>query len=242
MFNKLQKEQQEKFTALMETVQNGIKTHSEQNKNISCSIEFLGQKYDELVSEIHTLKEEKIADRNYINLLVKAKIEQLDRNLNSSKLEVRNVPKKTGESKEDLVKMVMQLGSSVNIPIQAIEVRDVYRINTKKEGNQPVIAELTTVLLRDKIIDSVKTYNKKYPTTKFNTTNLKIEGPLKPIFVSESLTTQVKKLFFLTREFAKRKNYRYCWTSRGKIYIRRTDGTPHIRINNESDLESVEMK
>lgn len=241
MFTSLKKEQDEKFDALMEKVQSGINAHTEQNANISSSIEFLSQKYEEAISRINTLEQKIASDEKYIRSL-EIKLEAIDRSLHSSSIEVRNVPKKLGETKEDLLNMVKKVGDALNVPIQPGEIRDVYRINTKNETSQPIIANLGTVVLRDKIIASVKSYNNKYKSTKFSTTNLKIEGPVKPIFVSESLTMPAKKLFFQAREFSKLNHFKYCWTSRGKIYLRRTDGTAPIRINQESDLVTVKGK
>lgn len=238
MFSQLKKEQDDKFSALMNKVQDGIQTHTEQNKTILSSIDFLGQKYDEMVSRIDSLEREKSADRKYIQIL-EARMDQLDRSLRSSSIEVRNVPKKTGESKEDLLNLIGRVGSALSVPLHQAVVRDVYRINTKNETNQPIVAEFTSVILRDKIVGSVKAYNKKYTTTKFSTSNLKLEGPMKPIFISESLAPQTKKLFFMAREFAKGNGFKFCWASRGRVYLRRSDGAPLVKVNNESDLESV---
>lgn len=241
LFKSLKKEQDEKFEALMNKVQSGINKHTEQNANIVSSIEFLSQKYEEAISRINTLEQKISSDEKYIRSL-ETKLELMDRSLHSSSIEVRNVPKKTAETKEDLLNMVKTVGDALNLQIQPSEIRDVYRINTKNEANQAIVAQFSTVVLRDKIIGNVKAYNKKYKTSKFSTTNLKIEGPPKPIFVSESLTMQAKKLFFLAREFSKINNYKYCWVSRGKIYLRRTDGSTLIRINKESDLETLKNK
>lgn len=238
MFSKLQKEQDEKFSALMNKVQGGINAHTEQNRDISCSIDFLGLKYEELITRINTLEQDKSEDRRYIKSL-EARLERLDRSLHSSCIEVRNVPKKSGETKEDLLSLIKKVGNAVSAPFQSSEVRDIYRVNTKNENNQPIVAEFSTVILRDKIIGSVKSYNKKYATGKLSTEHLKLDGPPKPIFVSESLTIQAKKLFFMAREFAKGNEYKFCWASRGRIYLRRSDGATLIKVNNESDLENL---
>jgi uncharacterized protein YoxC len=237
MFSLLKKEQDEKFTALMNKIQSGINTNTEQYKDITCSIDFLGQKYDDLLKKINALEDEKSADRKYINFL-EHRIEQMDRSVRCSSIEIRNVPKNTnGETKENLRNIIINVGQALNVPLQPTEIRDVYRINTKKESNQPIVAELSSIFTRDKIIASVKTYNKKYSTNKFSTSNLKVDGPAKPVYISENLTMATKKLFFQSREFAKANGFKYCWTSRGKIYLRKSDGASFIRVNHEKDLK-----
>lgn len=240
MFAELKKDQNEKFEILTNNVQKGIQALTEQNSAILGSVDFLGQKYDELMSRINILEEEKAVDRKYIKSL-ETRLEHMDRFIQSSTIEVRNVPKKNGETKEDLVNLVGAVGKALNLPIQPTEVRDVYRLNTKNEQNQPILAQLSTVVLRDKIVGSVKAYNKKYASSKFNTSNLKLEGPPKPIFVSEGLTPQTKRLFFLAREFSKNNGIKYCWTSRGRVYMRRTDGAALIKVNGEEDLEQPKL-
>ncbi|CAG9787586.1 unnamed protein product [Diatraea saccharalis] len=241
MFAMLKKEQEERFSALMNKIETGIKAHTDQNSAILSSIEFLGQKYDELVTRIDTLEREKIEDSKQIKLL-EARLEHFERFHRISSIEVRNVPKTSVETKTDLLNLVQKVGTALSVPLQAADIRDVYRINTRKDTNQPIVAELTSVILRDKIISNVKTHNKLNSQNKFSTSNIKLDGPQKPIFISENLAPQTKKLFFLARETAKEFGYKYCWTSRGKVYMRRTDGAPFVRVNNEGDLEKVKSK
>lgn len=240
MFEQLVKQQEKRFTAIINEVRDGIRIHTEQNKDISGSIDFLGKKYDAMLARIDVLEKEKFADRKYIQSL-ESRLEQAERSLRSSSIEVRNVPKKSGETKADLMDLVKNIGSALNVPVQKTDIRDVYRINNKSE-NQPIIAEFTSVMLKESIVGSTKVYNKTYKTSKFSTSNLKIQGPSKPVFISECLPAKTKKLFFLAREFAKQNGYKYCWTTRGQVYLRRADGSSLVKINNESDLEALMVK
>ncbi|KAL4708006.1 hypothetical protein ACJJTC_010622 [Scirpophaga incertulas] len=63
-------------------------------------------------------------------------------------------------------------------------------------------------------------------------------GPSKPIFISENLTAKVKKLFYLSREFAKTHAYKFCWVTNGKIFLRKKENGTLSRIERESDLAS----
>ncbi|KAJ8704355.1 hypothetical protein PYW08_013079 [Mythimna loreyi] len=62
-----------------------------------------------------------------------------------------------------------------------------------------------------------------------------------PIFVSESLTSKMKKLYYLARDFAKQNGYAYHWTAHGKIYIKKEDGAPTRRISKETDFEDLKQ-
>lgn len=100
--------------------------------------------------------------------------------------------------------------------------------------------EFTTVLKKEEILSSVKRFNKgKKSDEKLNTTHLKIKGTKKPIYASELLTAKVKVLFYLSRDFAKTHDYSYCWTSNGVVYLRKRDGAPLLRVDQQSDLDKL---
>lgn len=48
-----------------------------------------------------------------------------------------------------------------------------------------------------------------------------------------------KDYYYITREFTRDNSYSYCWTSRGSIYLRKTEGQPVIRIQSETDLTKL---
>ncbi|XP_072934908.1 uncharacterized protein [Epargyreus clarus] len=238
MFTALTQDQESRFMTIMKTMTDGIRSHTEQNDAIRKSIDFLGQKYDELVNKVHKLEEERSADRKHI-LSLEAKIEYFEKTLRSSTIEIRNVPKTAPETKNDLIELVQKVGQTINAPLQTTDIRDVYRINSQKDTNKTIVAELSSVTLRDKFIGSCRTFNKKNGNSKLSTSHLQISGPRQPVYISEYLTIHTKKLFHQAREHAKSNNYKYCWTSRGKVYIRRSDGAPVIKINDSTDLDKI---
>ncbi|KAL4718573.1 hypothetical protein ACJJTC_002772, partial [Scirpophaga incertulas] len=60
-----------------------------------------------------------------------------------------------------------------------------------------------------------------------------------PIFISEHLTRYASRLYFLARGLAKSKEYKYCWTAYGKIYVRKSDNSPIINITNEAQVQHL---
>lgn len=234
LFSKWSADQNTKFSVLL-TSMNVLK---EQNVDILKSIEFMSHKYDEAIKKLEVLEADRNTDRQHINFL-ENKIEAMERSLNKSTIELRNVPKNPTETKKDLTSIVQNLGEALNIPIQHSDLRDVFRINTKSQQNKPIIAELSNTMLRDNILKSIKSYNNQNRDSKFNTSNLKIDGPVKPVYVAEKLTYQAKKIYAVAREFAKSQNIAFCWISHGIVYLRKLEGSPAVRINCESDLYKV---
>lgn len=231
-------QQDKKFTLLQSSV-NGIK---DQNNEIQKSIEFISLQYEEMKNKLEALEAERKHNISYIKSL-EDRLDSMERNTRSSSIEIRNVPMKTNETKEDLTSVIKNIGTALNVKIETSDIRDVFRIPTKAETNKPVIVEFTRVPLKENIISSVKIFNKKDNSNKLNTSHLQIIGAPVPIYISENLTTKNKKLYFHAREFAKKNDFRFCWTSRGKIFLRKKEGSSLVRIDSEADLvESNDSK
>lgn len=234
MFSTFSKDQDKRFNELQQTI-GGIK---EQNDALTNSVDLMSQKYDEFITRIAQLEAERKEDKKLIHIL-EEKIEYLEKKNRTTGIEIRNIPKATGETKQDLCKLVQKLGNTLKIDIKYSDVKDIYRINTK-DGTNPIVAELTTVLLKENIIKEVKSFNKnKNKGEKLNTTHFNSHQPMKPVFVSETLTSKTQRLFHLAREFQKNYRYAFCWTSHGTIYLRKEEKAPAIKIASDIDLQDL---
>lgn len=230
------KERQERQDAKIEKIYEDIK---KQNTDIQTSLEFMSHKYDSIVVQINQIESERKNDKKYIEEL-ENKLEKIERNSRSACLEVRNIPGSTSETKQTLLKTIISLGEALSVTLQPLEIKDIFRLKPKEpSSHRTIIVEFTSVLLKERIIQSYKRLNKTYRLT---TETLKISGPATPIFISENLSAKMKRLFYLSREFAKLHNYRYCWVSNGKIFLREKDGATLKLISSENDLELLQNK
>lgn len=237
LFTKFEKEQNDKYNALHASMID----IRELNASIKTSCEFVNGKYDDLLKEFNKLTSERKENLAYIQIL-EEKVENLERAQRSSCLELRNIPITLKETKEDLSKIVIDTGNSLNVSINTSDIRDVYRLNTKNEINKPIIVNFTTVITKEKVIKSIKSYNRTNKNNKFSTAKLYINGPDVPVYISEHLTSRAKRLFFLARDFSKTNGYSFCWTAHGKVFIRKKEGQTAHCINNESDLKSLKVE
>lgn len=106
MFVSLHAAQRKEFDNINPT----LKQIQETNNRIECSIDFLSRQNLELQQKIETL--ERKEDARHITAL-EDKIEDILKNTRKANFEIKNVPKKDNESKEDLVKIVTCLSSIV---------------------------------------------------------------------------------------------------------------------------------
>lgn len=208
------------------------------NTEIEKSVDYISKKYDDIDKKVNFL--EKAKEQNYLNIKsLEEKIDHLEKYINLSTLEIKNVPKKTMESKNDLSEIMQRICSALNINIVASDLKDIYRINMNKYKNGPVIVQLSTTLLRNKILHSVKKYNKDHPDLKFNSSVIGMTGESVPIYLSERLSNKSNKLLQLSRKFVKENNYKFCWINNGRIFIRKAEGHTPIQVREESDLTQL---
>ncbi|XP_026326853.1 uncharacterized protein LOC113235388 [Hyposmocoma kahamanoa] len=230
MFNEFKKD----FFTSMRSSMDEIKA---QNKQLQESFEYINNKYDDVLTELKEMQNDRRENRKYITQL-EERIDYLESKFRSSNVEIRNIPKSESETKMDLVNMVVKLGQVLDTSVNQSDIKDVFRINNKST-KKPIIVEFTSTLIKEAIEKNVKNFNKYHSTDKLNTKHLHLEGPKIPVYVEENLTTKNKRLFYLAREFATQKNFRYCWTSNGRIFLRKEEGGQVIRINSEADIAAI---
>ena len=205
-----------------------------QNTEIKEKLTTMTKQYDDIVIRTEKLEAERRSDFNYI-IQLEDRIDNLERMSCLSKMEIRNIPKIPGESKEYLHKIVSETATVLGVSIQRHEIKDLFRLN-RKEGVSPIIVDFTNMHIKGDFIKNARNFNKNNKEDKLNTSHIKLEGPPKPIFLSECLTPKAQHLFYLARKFAKENSYMFCWTSLGKVFLRKSEGEKQISIKNETDI------
>ncbi|CAH2107275.1 unnamed protein product [Euphydryas editha] len=233
MLKSLQDEQVRNFTSINSKMEELIN----QNQELKASVEFISAKYDEFTKTIEQLEKDKKEDRNIIKSL-EEKVEYLEKKMRSSCLEIKNIPLRPKETKEDLVNVVVKLGNIIKSPIQSSEIKEIYRVPSVKQ--HPIVVEFITTMVKERVLRMTKQFNGEHQKEKLNTKHLQMSGiPIQQIYVSESLTSRSRRLFFLARDYAARKKIKFCWTSGGKVFLRRDEKLPLISINSEQDLKDL---
>ncbi|KOB76785.1 Zinc finger DNA binding protein [Operophtera brumata] len=210
------------------------------NRNIESSIALLMSKNEELTKKVELLEQQKKKDNEYITIL-ENKVEDIQRTERKSSIEVKNVPKGKSETKEDLINMVVRLGKSIDCNINKSEIKDIFRVRGKKEGqiNTPIIVEFSSTILKTDVLKMSKAHNIKHKG-KLCAKHLGFtRSEDTPVFVSEQLTVKGSRLHYLARDLAKSKGYKFCWTSYGRVYVRKNENSPIITIISENQVNSL---
>ncbi|CAG4965827.1 unnamed protein product [Colias eurytheme] len=171
---------------------------------------------------------------------IKDKIEDMQRETRKTNIEIKNVPKNMKETKEDLLNMVLCLSKNIGCNIDRNDIKDIYRIQSKRDINKtPVVAELSSTIKKTELLRMVKQFNIKNKE-KLCAKHLGFRTEeYSPVYVSEQLTAKAARLYFLARDLSKSKDYKFCWTAFGRIYVRKTDNSPILIIKNESKIQTL---
>lgn len=225
-----------KFTALQSSMAEIIA----QNTEIKESIAFTAKQYDDMIVKLNQFEVERKEDRSRIQQL-EHKVDNLERMLFSTKIEVRNIPKKQGENKDDLCTIIEQVANVLQTSLQRQEIKDVFRVSNKDSKQTAIIVDLNSAIVKETILRKARQFNNKNKNNKLNTTHLKLEGPPIPVYLSERLTPRTQRIFHLARNFAKNNDYKYCWTSYGRVFLRKDDGKQQFLITDVVDLNNLEQ-
>ncbi|KAL4714417.1 hypothetical protein ACJJTC_017712 [Scirpophaga incertulas] len=217
-----------------------LKEVVESNRNIENSIAYLTARNEENEKRIQILENQSKEDKQYISLL-EDKIEDLVIGSRKANFELRNVPKKEKEVKEDLIDMVVCLSEKINCIISKGEIKDIYRVRSKKsdQKNSSVIVETTSALIKNDILKMAKSFNLR-SGSKLCARHLGYKSNEDtPVFLSEHLTARASRLHYLARDLAKSKGYKFCWTAYGKVYVRKSEQSPIILIKCEEQVHGL---
>ncbi|CAG9784968.1 unnamed protein product [Diatraea saccharalis] len=211
------------------------------NDEIKSSVTYLTAQNKELEKEIEQLEIQNRKDKSYICLL-ENRVENLQRESLRSHIEIKNVPKITRESREDLLNMITKLSNTIKYDIKEKDIKDIYRVRDQKDNTRTVstlVVELASTMQKTDLLKLIKTYNIKNKEKLCGKHLELIQYEKTPIYVSEKLTALGARLYFLARDLTKSKAYKFCWTSFGKVYVRKDEASPIILIKNESQVNSL---
>ncbi|CAH2233590.1 jg16178 [Pararge aegeria aegeria] len=216
---------------------NEIKTT---NGEIEKCTKFMSEQIHSIETKISDLEQDRKNISSHITYL-EEKIDYIQKKSIVTCVEIRNIPKKSNETKEDLYDYIKKLSTKMQVPGCQSDLRDIYRIpNRSEKTNSTLIVEFTNTLTKYKFLQANK---KKYGNSSERLYNsdmgLNLEGSKQPIYIGEHLTPKTRRLFFLARDLKKTLKFAHCWTSNGNIYLRKSEGAKYIFVKNEAQLNEI---
>lgn len=213
------------------------------NQDIDKNLEQIRQTNEDNTTMIANLIKENLELRNQMSIMQNI-IDNFELNSRSSSVEFRNIPGPERETVEQLSSFIISTGDVIQVPIGPADIRDIYRLPAKSGNIKPIVVEFNRVALKSHLLAAARNFNKKQPDnrSKLNTSHIGIQGEPSPVYISEHLSGNGRRLFFLSREFAKKYNMQFWWISNRKIYIKKDKDSSPIRIETEQTLSDLANK
>lgn len=140
---------------------------------------------------------------------------------------VAGIPQKKDENvKEDLCRLL----TTMKIQVKPEELT-VHRL-PQKDGNSPIFVQCYSRDTRDKIVRQARKLKPKLNLFDNSTSD-------KPIYFNDHLTPYYVKLMIRAKTFVKDKKFKYIWLDGNKIMIKKGDKDKPIKIQKDSDFDSM---
>ncbi|KAJ8710489.1 hypothetical protein PYW08_009004 [Mythimna loreyi] len=220
-----------------------LRSQYEKLQTIKLEIEesagLINEKYEEINTKMKKLESERYEQRKHIDSLEK-QIQDMQEHRRSAVIELRNIPPKEQENCNDLVKTVIDACKPLQITIEPSHIRDIYRVQGKQGPSKQIVAEFHSVTAKNNILLAARNFNKgKHAADKLNSGHIGLKGERVPIYIAERLPARSRQLFYEARKFAKAQNFEYCWSTNGKVFLRKKEGDKSIRINSEKCFHEI---
>ncbi|XP_050665944.1 uncharacterized protein LOC126966113 [Leptidea sinapis] len=219
-----------------------LKDIQESNLRIGKSMEYLTLQNEEFKKKIAQLENQSREGKKYIAVL-EDKIEDLQMGSRKANFEIKNVPKKQNETKEDLIEMALCLSQTIDCKISKTDIKDIFRVRGKNNDKpSPIIVETGSTLIKTNFLRLGKSFNvRQINKLCCKHLGLKFQEDT-PVFLGEHLTMKGSRLHFRARDLVKSMAYKFCWTAYGKVFVRKDENSTINRIRNEEQVHQLLLR
>lgn len=255
LFQDLKDELKSEFKAFKEAVDRSMRTEERNIRaelaEMKTSMEFINKSFEDAnrqavatAAENSALKKENETLRQRVNMLEQGllecqtnlvKAEQYSRNKN---LEIKGVLQEPNESLPDILK---KIGDAVGEPISCTDIDVCHRVPTKDKKHTNLIVQFQRRDKRDQVLEKAR--KKRITNATLGLASLSQEAQDgqedSPIYINEHLCPFMKKLLGASIARKRACAWKYVWTRNGCIFARRTDTSPVLSIQRESDIDKI---
>ncbi|XP_046972859.1 uncharacterized protein LOC124539609 [Vanessa cardui] len=217
------------------SLKESFKSLTNQFLEVDKSICAVDQRQDLLDKKLNTIESQISLTSNLPGYIQKLenKLAAMEQQARECNIEIVNVPDKRNEN---LINIMMRLGSVINQQILASDIVAVHRVpHADQKDSRPknIIVKFTSRMLRDNVLALSRSVKG------LNADQLGISGSTQKVYVNEHLTLENKRLFRECRERAKKHEHRFVWTKHGVILVRKSETSPVLAIRSKHDMAKI---
>ncbi|KAH9374819.1 hypothetical protein HPB48_020620 [Haemaphysalis longicornis] len=204
------------------------------------SVEFTSKQYDTILDQVKANQQQMSKGEEEIDALKKTVFEQamqiqrLQEDQNESEqysrranLEIHGLP---FEKDEDLKDELSKLAVALKLPNFSLsDVLAIHRLPCKRDTVPVVLVRFASLSVKE-----------SWSAARGSLRQLHQSGALPKLFFNDNLTKFNRDLFWHARTAAKDKGYLFAWVKTGKIYVKKTEDAPLLRISKLSDIAKIQ--
>ncbi|XP_013195930.2 uncharacterized protein LOC106139104 [Amyelois transitella] len=216
-----------------------IKSENKQNAN---DVKNLKADNENLHTKLASL-EKKLSDSTVTIADLSNQLSYKDQQNRMNNLEISGVP---CTKSENLLNIIQTISAKIGVSLCISDIDHIHRVRrfpvTRKinDNSAQAAAQIPNIIVRftqrQKKSDLLAAVRARRGLT---TADLNIDGPARPVFVSEHLTPSNKMLYSQTRKLGRECGYAYIWIRDCRIFVRKNDASKPILISSESDLTKI---
>lgn len=160
------------------------------------------------------------------NAKLSHRIEELEQYQRSNNIEIKGIPLEG----EPLV-VVKQIGELIKEEVSEADIDICHRVPTARHDEANIIVRFVRRTKRNAFLNKAK-------KSRMDTITLGFQSSSK-VFVNEHLTRYGKRLLGAAVERKKELRWRFVWTAGGKVFVRKDENSPAIRIASMEDIDKM---
>jgi hypothetical protein len=152
-------------------------------------------------------------------------------------VEIQGIPVSEESDKQSTNDIVCKIGKLMDVEVVQEDLSVSHRLPINKiyKGNRSTPAIIVKFIRRD-VKEAFFRSRNKLKNKSTRDLGYRVSSP---IYINESLTEKNKELLKYCLKTKKELNYKFIWTSNGRIYLRRNEGSSAIHIKNKDELTKL---
>lgn len=204
----------------------GVKESVKYCSDACDSVQQISKDIKELRKEIQDLAKANRELRQE-NDRLSVRVEEMEQYQRANNLEIKGLPLVGDEGD-----MVLKIAESIGVVMAESDIDICHRVPTARQDEKNVIVRFVQRSKRNAILAAAK---KKRLTVE----SLGFAGARTPIYVNEHLTICNKKLLGAAISLKRQKGWKFVWTAGGRVFARKDEASPALRMANTADLEKI---
>lgn len=173
---------------------------------------------------------------------LKLELNERDQEALQTDLDIGHIPEEKGEN---ISHTVTVLAAKLGVTLEARDIVFAERVGAinvnataADDGGarmraRRVVVRLARRELRDELMRAARVRRN------LSTTDIGLAGPSRRVYVNERLTKTNRLLFYRARVECAKRQWRYSWTKRGRVFVRQGEGQQIHPIRSDIDLQRI---